>query len=396
MNLRAVLKPSIALAVALAACSSGPKQPKPEDPKPDPVVEQPKPDPEPPQLAESELCGKVIERAKTSSGMSADMAAKIIPIVEKHCPTWSESVRRCLATAPDDEQQKCADDMDPALRDAFTKELMAAVMPPPECEDMGYTAGMWLKAPDAVSGADVDVVLAAVRPAIVASCRDASWSVEARRCVADASMDPSVCLDAADADAKAKLSGELAQREALFALALAYKETDKKIACNKVAAAHYGDAQWKTKLADRPKKEKTKLAKASAKALEKACKDDSWTPFVRGCVIAAKSEAERGWCLDIETKWGYPASAVEAPKPATETSSTGIPECDSSLTTVNAYAACDKIPSAARDAARKASEALKGAMPPTSNADAVAAAAQGCRTGMESLREGAATMGCSL
>src|SRR5687768_952658 len=48
----AVTKPFLAVLVGLAACSSGPKQPKPEPPKTDPVVTQPDPDPQPPQLAD--------------------------------------------------------------------------------------------------------------------------------------------------------------------------------------------------------------------------------------------------------------------------------------------------------------------------------------------------------
>jgi hypothetical protein len=392
----AVTKPFLAVLVGLAACSSGPKQPKPEPPKTDPVVTQPDPDPQPPQLADAELCPRLIERFKESAQMDADASAKVIAVVERHCASWPEPVRRCLATASDDAQQKCMDDLEEPLRDAFIKDLMASLREPPPCDELGYTAAMWVKLPDAATPHDRDVATAAIRSVIVESCRASAWSVPARICIADASADPRACLDAdaADKPAGAKLDADLKLRHDLFAAALAWKPADKKIACDKVVAAHYGDAQWKTKLADRPKKDKAKVIKASAKAMAKACKDDSWTPFLRGCVISAKGEEQRGWCLDTTNTWGYPASAVEAP--AIPTGSTGVPECDAYIAAVTAYAACDKVPQAAKDAVRQSITAMRDSLSPTMGADEKAAAVSGCTSATESLRQGADALGCKL
>src|SRR4029079_667622 len=125
-----------------------------------------------------------------------------------------------------------------------------------------------------------------------------------------------------------KLDAELKRRSDLFAAAIAFKPTDKKIGCDKAAAAHYGAAQWKTKMADAKKKDKDKAIKAATKDFTKACKAESWSAFVRGCVVAAKYEEERCLCIDA-SKWGYPpGAAADLVQPVSMTKSSGIPECD--------------------------------------------------------------------
>jgi hypothetical protein len=66
------------------------------------------------------------------------------------------------------------------------------------------------------------------------------------------------------------------------------------------------------------------------------------------------------------------------------------------MTTVKAYAACDKVPASARDAATQSLAALRDSFATATTDEAKKAAATACKQGMDSLREGAASLGCSL
>lgn len=380
--------------VAVAACSSSPKPP-PEEPKPPEPVVDTKPE-APPEIAESELCAKLDERARSSKDMDSTQAEKIMPIVDKHCPSWPESVRRCLATGPEDKMNDCLAELDPALRDAFVRDVMAVMTPPPSCDEMTASAVLFAPVPTGVQGDDATAVNRANGAAIVASCRENSWSDDVRRCVADAVSDPRICLTAegVDPSVSTKLDADLKRRGDLFAAAIAFKPTDKKIGCDKAAAAHYGAGQWKTKMADAKKKDKDKAIKQATKDFTKACKDESWSAFVRGCVVAAKSEEERGWCIDA-TKWGYPPGS-EAVQPISMTKSTGMPECDDYVAAVKRYGACDKLPAEARDAVAQSVTELEASWDPAMSDDAKHAAASGCKAGVDALRDAAKSLGCAI
>lgn len=281
-----------ALYLAAVACSSSPKPPpeepvKPEEPK---VVESP-PDAKPPELAESELCPKLVERV-TASMSDGDLRAKMTPVIEKHCPTWPEPVRRCLATVPDAEQEKCIEDLDPALRDAFVGDLIAATAEPPSCVELGATAAAWYTPPQSLPPPDLEAAYHAVGALIVASCQEAGWSETARTCVRAAAQAPRACLDDT---AGAAFDVALKRRADLFARAAAVKPSDKRLGCAKVAAVAF-DATWAAKMTSLSKKERKRLAKDAAAVLAKACTAQAWSPFVRACIVTAGTEEERGWC----------------------------------------------------------------------------------------------------
>jgi hypothetical protein len=80
------------------------------------------------------------------------------------------------------------------------------------------------------------------------------------------------------------------------------------------------------------------------------------------------------------------------------TGSSGLPECDEYVATMETYLQCDKIPQATRDAAKQGVDALKAgwgdidALPD----DVKQQAADACMQAVEALRQGAAALGCPL
>jgi hypothetical protein len=372
-------------AVAVAACSSSPKPP-PEQPKPEPPPAADAEPAGPPPVAEAELCGKIDE--EISAQMPPDQFGKLKPIVDKHCPTWPEKVRRCLYEAEDDKGQGCLDEI-PDQRDAFFHDLQVAFVPPPECSELKASASLWTTFPDGIADDDKGLIADSVGAAVETSCRTNAWPEDARTCVANASSDPKVCLAA---DAASQLDADLKARAALFAKAAGFKPTDKKITCDKAAAAHYGAAQWKDQMVGADKKAKAKAIKDATKSFTKACKDESWTPFKRACVVAAASAQERAYCL--APTWGYPPGDLV--QPTTMTKSTGIPECDAYVETVKHYGGCDKLPQAAKDAVAKSVEEMEASWNATMDDEAKKAAAEGCKAGNDALRDAAKQIGCTL
>jgi hypothetical protein len=377
-------------ALLFVACSSGSGPRPPVEPAPTPVVATP--DAAPPELAEAELCPRLLERVRETSGsMPPEEMEKMSAVLTEHCNQWPEPVRRCLATSPENAQPACMDKLDAPARDAFLAAITAALQGAPECDELALEAAQWVKLPDTIAGDDRKLALASVRQVLDGSCR-VTWSENARRCVGSATAAPRTCFDGPDDVAIGRaLDAQLAPRTEVFTRAAAIAPTDKKIACAKVVAAHYGDAQWKGRLADLKSADRKKAIKASSKALAAACKNEGWSAFVRACVVTAKTADERGFCID-PTRWGYPAGA------ATATSSGSVPECDAYVAVMEKYITCDKIPQASRDAARQGLDAMKSAWvnPGAIPADARKAMADACKQGSDAMRQAGIALGCSL
>jgi hypothetical protein len=391
----------LAILFVVAACSSGSKPP--EEPKPEPAPVEPTPPPEPAVAPVAESCAKLVERFRAESRGSDSLTPEeldaMIGVLSKHCVTWPAPVASCLVGATDEQQDKCMQDLDPALQEAFMKDLVATMKRTPDCGEAIATppAAAWRVAPASITDeGDLLVVGAAIRTTQLPLC-EAGWSDDIRDCIASSPV-PHRCLEPA-ADLVAASDAALAPVIALYARAAAFKPTDKKIACAKVAAAHYGDKQWKGKLADRTAADRKKLIKASAAALTTACTDDKWTPFVRGCVVAARTEAERGWCLDASLggRWAYPAGVVEPHRGGLGvTGTTGVPACDQYIDIVTRYAACDKLPPEAQRATMEAVQAMRAGWTPAMPDEAKQAAADGCAQAIEAIRQSGAAMGCPL
>jgi hypothetical protein len=88
-----------------------------------------------------------------------------------------------------------------------------------------------------------------------------------------------------------------------------------------------------------------------------------------------------------------------APDPdATGDSETSIPECDAYLVAFDKYMSCDKIPQATKDATREGIAAQKVSFRELKDAppEAKKAAADGCRQGLDALKQAADALGCPL
>jgi hypothetical protein len=77
---------------------------------------------------------------------------------------------------------------------------------------------------------------------------------------------------------------------------------------------------------------------------------------------------------------------------------TGIPMCDEYVRLMQSYLRCDKVPQAARDAAKQGLDAMTEAWGQMSGMpdDAKQAANEACQQAGDALKQGAAAMGCSL
>jgi hypothetical protein len=392
---------AILFAAAAAACSSGSKPP--EEPKPAPAPVEPTPPPEPAVAPVAESCPKLVERFRVESSSSGSLDPTLldamIGVVNKHCPTWPAAVVSCLVGATEENQNRCMQELDAAQLDAFEADVIAVLQVTPSCADAiaGPPAAAWKVAPASITDeGDLLVVHSAIRATQVPLC-EAGWSEDIRACIAK-SPSPHQCLEPAAAVSAASHAA-LAPVIALYAKAAAFKPSDKKIACAKVAAAHYGDKQWKGKLADRSAADRKKLIKASTAALTTACTDDQWSPFVRACVVAAKTEAERGWCLDTSLggRWAYPAAAAEPHVGGTpSTGTTGVPACDQYIEVVTRYAACPQLPAQAREATLEAIDAMRAGWSAGMPDEAKKAAADGCAQAIDALRQSASAMQCPL
>ncbi len=77
---------------------------------------------------------------------------------------------------------------------------------------------------------------------------------------------------------------------------------------------------------------------------------------------------------------------------------TGLADCDAYVAAMDKYLACDKIPQAARDAAKQGADAMKsawgdvGALPD----DVKKQTNDACKSAVDALAQGASAMGCTL
>jgi hypothetical protein len=93
-----------------------------------------------------------------------------------------------------------------------------------------------------------------------------------------------------------------------------------------------------------------------------------------------------------------PAEAKPAEPAAATGGSTGLPECDSYLSTAEKFAKCDKLPKEAKDAQMQALEAAKSGWAslkdPSVPAEAKKAAADACKQSDDALKQAWTAAGC--
>jgi hypothetical protein len=379
-----------ALGLASATCGSPPPRKPAPPPPPDaaPVVVAPAVDAAPPALPPERLCEMLVERTRAETEAAKP---ETLAVVAAHCLRWPTSVQQCLATA--DEQGPCMRELDPDLRTAFVTEIGATLNKAPTCEEIAAAPERWAPIPKEATGDARQRAALAIGDAIAASC--AAWPEPIRHCTRDQSA-PRTCLDQ---DVAALLDGELARRAALWKKAADFRSGSRKIKCKKVADAHYDRKAWVGTMADLSGADRKLAMRRSEDGLEDACKDEKWPAFTRGCVIAAKSVEERGWCIDIEKRWAYPAQgAVRAKKPRGGTKSTGFAGCDEYVAAQKAYVACTEITADERAAAQAELEAMTKAWRRVDDDDDDAAKAQDatCKAAAETLQTRSAAAGCDL
>jgi len=314
---------------------------------------------------------------------------------------WSQDVITCVGSQA--RPGGCIESLTDEQRTAYGKQLAAwndkypdeyvvyeetgwEPPPPPRvftCRDGLGDAAAYAPAITA-TGDDKDLALALRAPAIRAACEAGQWQQDVLKCLQDSPAE--TCRAKLDAPAQKALADKLAESDKLLAkVAAARKKPPATYDCKKVVAAHYSDAAWKGKLADRKPKDRTKAIADSRAAMTKACTDDAWSANERACIVAGGGDVCFAAVNQSATRWGFPALAVEA--------KTGIAECDLLLAHIDLIAHCDKAPQSIRDAYKQAAEqmvAMWTQLPPDQRAQAPAQ----CKQADDAIRQSAGSIGC--
>jgi outer membrane murein-binding lipoprotein Lpp len=90
------------------------------------------------------------------------------------------------------------------------------------------------------------------------------------------------------------------------------------------------------------------------------------------------------------------ADQAKTDTPPAAGGSTGMPECDAYLASVEKLASCDKFPAASKDATLKGVEAMKSGWAAATTDDAKKMAGDACKTANDGMKQTAQAMGCPL
>jgi hypothetical protein len=207
---------------------------------------------------------------------------------------------------------------------------VAMLVPVLECADV-------IGAIDRISGdvtVERDLVLAARKRMVALRC-SAGWSQPTLLCLASPNV-PSDALTSCVAreSNKDELAADLAAIAARAKAIAAAKQTPAAIACGRVVAAYYADANWKgaASQADRKK---------SRAAMLRACTAETWTDTLRAC-LATGGDATCFSDTGATSRWGYPAFEL--------TTSPLPPECDDARLVAANLAHCEAVPASTRSA----------------------------------------------
>jgi hypothetical protein len=239
----------------------------------------------------------------------------------------------------------------------------------------------------AVSGAgdDRELAIGMRKPVIRAAC-DTGWSQDVLKCLQDQPAE--TCRTKLEPAKVKALVDKLAEADALTAKVLAAKKKPAaSYECKAVVAAHYSDAAWKGKLADKAPKDRTKAIADSRASMTKACTDEKWSANARACIVTLGGPACFAPTGLSTGRWGFPALAIE--------SKIGVAECDLVLAHMELLARCDKIPQAVRDQYHKAGEQMVQAWKSVA-ADQRGAIASACKQADDAMVQSASSMGCAI
>ncbi|MCA9679347.1 MAG: hypothetical protein H6708_17215 [Kofleriaceae bacterium] len=181
---------------------------------------------------------------------------------------------------------------------------------------------------------------------------------------------------------------------------------------------------------DAPAEAKKMAEEMSAKMsgiLVKVCKEDKWPAKAISCGLKAKDpEKECNDTLTAEQKKHMQDEMAKAmgmggdddkPAPADDKPAdgeaggdqgggdeaaagggTGLPDCDAYVASMEKYMQCDKVPQAARDAAKQGMDAMKSGWGDMSGMpdDAKKQANDACKQAVDAMKQGAQAMGCEI
>jgi hypothetical protein len=222
-----------------------------------------------------------------------------------------------------------------------------------------------------------DWQVAARKKLVEATCNREGWTEPTKECVL-ATTDPVVTESCLKPETSAKkLAQELTELDATASRIAAAKKKPRTIACDKVVAAHYGDAHWKDRLKDAKATDRKKLIAASRAAMQKACTDDQWSETMRACVVVSDGQRCYESANVSALRWGYPALiAVKEP---------GMPdECATYKAVIERVSTCEALPVSSREAMKQAFAQTATAWTSLSPDDAKALG-PACQAGADSL-----------
>jgi hypothetical protein len=213
---------------------------------------------------------------------------------------------------------------------------------------------------------------------VAKSCEYGSWQELTKECLETATTPDQVAACMLDEPTHDALERELTVIDALAAKLAAAKQKPASIDCKQVAAAWYVEPRWKDKLAALKPAERAKQLATSRAAMQKACVADKWTDTTRACLVADGGER----CFDIAKLYATVWTPLVVPANAP-------PECTKYAADMQRVLACDKLPTASRDAMKQAFDSFSVAFGSLSTTEARAGMASNCKVADDALVQAA-------
>lgn len=257
---------------------------------------------------------------------------------------WAPSLLACVARAPEPETHDCLTSLTEEQRSHFG-EVTAEWTPredeideAPTC-DVAFASAAVDLWPPAVDIETERALAATLRGASLrGQCESEAWSDDARRCISQTpSSAITQCFDHLDAKQRILVDKAIYEADGARARIVKVREKPEAIACDKVVAAHYGNARWTGKAPELTGRARTTAIARSRKAMLSAC-TASWSVEARACTVAVDSDACVSFGVTLAA-WSYPLRGA-APF--------DIPECDAYRELVDRARACREIDDATK------------------------------------------------
>jgi hypothetical protein len=289
--------------VAAACGGASEQQPPPRPPAPPPAIA-------PTTCAD---VGVILRGKVTSNDDDAGPAREAAIATSCHDDHWPAAVIACIGESRT--PQSCVDKLSPMLAASYEARLAEWATRYTETSDVdgpdaetpcGVVGDVVVRLSDDVS-VERDWVLDARKRLVEAEC--GGWSELTKQCMI-ADPPPSDLASCVPGDANLMLHAKLAAIDARAAAMSVAKQQPTTITCAKVAAAYYGDAEWKGKLAGATPKAHKKAIVGSRAAMQRACTDGAWNDTLRACLATGGAATCFAGTSVPAADWGFPASAT--------------------------------------------------------------------------------------